>query len=73
MRRVVITGIGAITPIGTTREGLWKGLRAERSAAGPLTRFDPTQFRSHVAAEVNDFVPTDHLDERRSKRFDRFA
>lgn len=73
MRRVVVTGIGAITPIGTTREGLWQGLRAERSAAGPLTRFDPSQFRSHVAAEVNDFVPTDHLDERRSRRFDRFA
>ena len=73
MRRVVITGIGAITPIGLGREGLWTGLRAERSAVGPVTRFDPSPFRSHVAAEVNDFVPTDHLDERRSKRFDRFA
>jgi 3-oxoacyl-[acyl-carrier-protein] synthase II len=73
MRRVVVTGIGAITPIGLGREGLWDGLRAEKSAVGPLTRFDPSQFRSHVAAEVNDFVPTDHLDERRSRRFDRFA
>ena len=72
-RRVVITGIGAITPIGLGREGLWAGLRAERSAVGPVTRFDPSPFRSHVAAEVNDFVPTDHLDERRSRRFDRFA
>ena len=72
-RRVVVTGIGAITPIGLGRDGLWTGLRAERSAAGPVTRFDPTPFRSHVAAEVNDFVPTDHLDERRSRRFDRFA
>jgi len=72
-RRVVVTGIGAITPIGLGRDGLWQGLRAERSAAGPVTRFDPTPFRSHVAAEVNDFVPTDHLDERRSRRFDRFA
>ena len=72
-RRVVITGIGAITPIGLGRDGLWDGLRAEKSAVGPLTRFDPSQFRSHVAAEVNDFVPTDHLDERRSRRFDRFA
>ena len=72
-RRVVITGIGAITPIGLGREGLWNGLRAERSAVGPVTRFDPSPFRSHVAAEVNDFVPTDHLDERRSRRFDRFA
>ncbi|HEX6316224.1 MAG TPA: beta-ketoacyl-ACP synthase II [Gemmatimonadaceae bacterium] len=72
-RRVVVTGIGAITPIGLGREGLWEGLRRERSAVGPLTRFDPSQFRSHLAAEVNDFVPTDHLDERRSRRFDRFA
>jgi 3-oxoacyl-[acyl-carrier-protein] synthase II len=72
-RRVVVTGIGAITPIGLGRDGLWNGLRAERSAVGPVTRFDPSPFRSHVAAEVNDFVPTDHLDERRSKRFDRFA
>ena len=73
MRRVVVTGIGAITPIGLGHEGLWSGLRAERSAVGPVTRFDPSPFRSHVAAEVNDFVPTDHLDERRSRRFDRFA
>ena len=72
-RRVVVTGIGAITPIGLAREGLWSGLRAQRSAVGPVTRFDPTPFRSHLAAEVNDFVPTDHLDERRSRRFDRFA
>jgi 3-oxoacyl-[acyl-carrier-protein] synthase II len=46
---------------------------AEKSAVGPVTRFDPSPFRSHLAAEVNEFVPTDHLDERRSRRFDRFA
>ena len=73
MRRVVVTGIGAITPIGLGRDGLWNGILAEKSAVGPVTRFDPSQFRSHVAAEINDFVPTDHLDERRSRRFDRFA
>lgn len=72
-RRVVVTGIGALTPIGLGRDGLWDGLRAQRSAVGPVTRFDPSQFRSHVAAQINDFVPTDHLDERRSRRFDRFA
>jgi 3-oxoacyl-[acyl-carrier-protein] synthase II len=72
-RRVVVTGIGAITPIGLGREGLWTGLREERSAVGAVTRFDPAPFRSHLAAEVNQFVPTDHLDERRSRRFDRFA
>jgi 3-oxoacyl-[acyl-carrier-protein] synthase II len=72
-RRVVITGIGAITPIGTTQEGLWRGLQRQRSAVRSLTRFDPSPFRSHNAAEINDFVPTDHLDHKRAKRFDRFA
>jgi 3-oxoacyl-[acyl-carrier-protein] synthase II len=72
-RRVVVTGIGAITPIGHTREGLWRGLQAERSAVGPVTRFDPSIFRSHNAAEVNDFVAADHLEVRRAKRLDRFG
>ena len=72
-RRVVITGIGAITPIGTTRDGLWDGLQRQRSAVTSLTRFDPSPFRSHNAAEVNDFVPADHLDHKRAKRLDRFG
>ncbi|MDP9200588.1 MAG: beta-ketoacyl-ACP synthase II [Gemmatimonadota bacterium] len=72
-RRVVITGIGAITPIGTTQDGLWFGLQRQRSAVRSLTRFDPSQFRSHNAAQIDDFVPTDHLEAKRAKRFDRFA
>ena len=72
-RRVVITGIGAITPIGTGREGLWDGLRAGRSAVRSLTRFDPTPFRSRNAAQVNDFVAGDHIDAKRAKRLDRFG
>ena len=64
-RRVVITGIGAITPIGTTVNGLWSGLRAERSAIRTLTRFDPSPYRSHNAGEVPDFVPSDHLERKR--------
>lgn len=72
-RRVVVTGIGAVTPIGLGREGFWQGLRAERSAVGLLTRFDPSIFRSHNAAEVRDFVPTDHLEAKRAKRLDRFG
>ena len=72
-RRVVITGIGAITPIGITGRHLWDGVRAERSAVRSLTRFDPSIFRSHNAAEVNDFVPTDHLEAKRAKRLDRFG
>ena len=60
-------------PSGSGATGLWAGLRAERSAVGPVTRFDPSIFRSRIAAEVHGFVPGDHLDARRSKRLDRFA
>jgi len=72
-RRVAITGIGAITPIGTGREALWAGIRAERSAVRSLTRFDPSPFRSHNAAEVDEFHPADHIDAKRVRRLDRFG
>ena len=72
-RRVVVTGIGAITPIGLEREGLWRGLREQKSAVSSLTRFDPSPFRSHNAAQVNDFVATDHLEQKRAKRLDRYG
>ena len=72
-RRVVVTGIGAITPIGTGVEGLWQGLRERRSAVGPITRFDAEPFRSRIAAEVPDFHATDHIEERRVRRLDRFS
>ena len=72
-RRVVITGIGAITPIGSTVEGLWDGLRQEKSAVGSVTRFDPSIFKSHNAAEVNDFDAADWLERKRAKRLDRYG
>jgi 3-oxoacyl-[acyl-carrier-protein] synthase II len=72
-RRVVITGIGAVTPIGTGVEALWQGLRARRSAVAPVTRFDPSPFRSRIAAEVPDFRPGDFMEERRLRRLDRFG
>ncbi|OLC06489.1 MAG: beta-ketoacyl-[acyl-carrier-protein] synthase II [Gemmatimonadetes bacterium 13_1_40CM_4_69_8] len=72
-RRVVITGVGAVTPIGTAADGLWRGLQARRSAVQTLTRFDPSPFRSHIAAEIPDFRPQDHLDAKRAKRLDRFS
>ena len=72
-RRVVITGIGAVTPIGSTVEGLWAGLRREKSAVGSVTRFDPSIFKSHNAAEVNDFDATDWLEKKRVKRLDRYG
>ncbi|MCX5756276.1 MAG: beta-ketoacyl-ACP synthase II [Gemmatimonadetes bacterium] len=72
-RRVAITGIGAITPIGLTREGLWDGIRAERSAVREVTRFDASPFRTRIAAEVNDFHAEDHIEARRVRRLDRFG
>ncbi len=72
-RRVAITGIGAVTPIGISATGLWEGIRAERSAIRALTRFDATTFRSRIAAEVTDFVPTDFMEQKRAKRLDRFG
>jgi 3-oxoacyl-[acyl-carrier-protein] synthase II len=70
---VVITGIGAVTPIGLTREGLWDGLRGQRSAVRSVTRFDPSAFRSHNAAEVGDFDPGDFMERKRARRLDRFG
>lgn len=72
-RRVVVTGLGLITPIGVGKEAFWTGLQQGRSAVREVTRFDPSPFRSHNAAEVNDFVASDHLEERRAKRLDRFG
>jgi 3-oxoacyl-[acyl-carrier-protein] synthase II len=72
-RRVVITGIGAVTPIGITVGDMWDGLRREQSAIRNISTFDPTPFRSHNAAEVRGFVPTDFLERKRAKRLDRFG
>jgi len=72
-RRVVITGVGAVTPIGTAADGLWSGLEARRSAVRTLNRFDPSPFRSKMAAEIPDFRPQDFLEAKRVRRLDRFS
>ncbi len=73
VRRVVITGIGAVTPIGSGASGLWSGVRAGASAVRRATRFDPSKFRSQLAAEVDDFDPALYMDGRTCRRLDRFA
>jgi len=72
-RRVVVTGVGCVTPIGTGVEGLWDGLRARRSAVRAITRFDPAPFRSRIAAEIPEFRPLDFLEARRARRLDRYS
>lgn len=72
-RRVVITGIGAVTPIGSGVDGLWNGLLAHKSAVGEATLFDPADFRSRLTAEVHGFNPSDYFDAKRARRLDRFG
>ena len=72
-RRVVITGIGAITPIGSGADGLWEGVMADASAVRSIDRFDASPFPSRIAAQIDDFDPLDHLDPRRARRLDRFS
>ena len=73
MRRVVVTGIGALTPIGMTGAGLYDGVRRARSAVGRITRFDSSSFHCQVAAEVPEFDPLAYMDAKRARRLDRFA
>lgn len=72
-RRVVVTGIGAVTPIGSCAAGLHAGVRRGVSAVGPVTRFDASPFRSRLAAEINDFVPGDWMERKAARRLDRFS
>jgi 3-oxoacyl-[acyl-carrier-protein] synthase II len=70
---VVITGIGAITPIGHGKEGLWEGVREGRSGVVEISRFDTSQIQTKVAAQIDDFNPLDHFDSKLVRRMDRFA
>ena len=72
-RRVWITGIGTISPIGTGRDGLWAGVQAARSPVRRIDRFDPSPFRSQVAAQIDDFDPLDHMDPKTARQLDRFS
>lgn len=72
-RRVVVTGLGAVTPIGESVEGLWSGLRRRRSAVVAVGRFDASPFRTRIAAEIPDFRPETRLGARRTRRLDRYS
>src|SRR3954463_9242045 len=72
-RRVVITGLGAVSPLGNDVETTWRGILAGESGAGPITQFDHAGYRVHFACEVKDFDPTDWIDRKEARRMDRFA
>jgi 3-oxoacyl-[acyl-carrier-protein] synthase II len=72
MRRVVITGIGLVTPLGNTLEDTWGALCAGKSGAGPITRFDASQFPTRFACEVKGWDSSPYLDKREAKHLDRF-
>jgi 3-oxoacyl-[acyl-carrier-protein] synthase II len=72
-RRVVITGVGAVTPLGNDVESTWKSLLAGGSGAGPITYFDTSDFTIHIACELKDFEPSDWIDRKQARRMDRFA
>ncbi|HEY6076199.1 MAG TPA: beta-ketoacyl synthase N-terminal-like domain-containing protein, partial [Gaiella sp.] len=72
-KRVVVTGLGMVTPLGLTVDETWSALVAGESGAGPITQFDPTGFPSDFACEVKDFDVTDYVDFKASRRMDRFT
>src|SRR4051794_22944950 len=72
-RRVVITGMGAVSPLGNDLQTSWEALLAGASGAGPITQFDHTDYKVHFACEVKDFDPTEYIDRKDARRMDRFA
>ena len=72
-RRVVVTGIGAITPIGNNLNDYWTALTEGKSGAAPITLFDATNFKTKFACEVKGFSPTDFIDRKEARKLDRFC
>ena len=73
MKRVVVTGLGAITPLGNTVESFWKNIVAGKSGVGPITKFDTSKFKTQFAAEVKDFNPESFIDKKEIKKYDLFT
>ncbi len=72
-RRVVVTGVGAVTPLGNDAETFWENLTAGRSGAGPITLFDPSEFPVTFACELKGFDPTQWIERRKARKMDRFS
>ena len=73
LKRVVVTGLGAITPLGNTVAEFWDGLMQGKSGAGPITYFDSSLFKTHFACEVKDFDVNQYLDRKEARKMDRYT
>ncbi len=73
LKRVVVTGVGAITPLGKNAQDFWEGLKNGVSGAAPITRFDATKFKTKFACEVKDYNPTDYFERKEARKLDLFA
>ena len=71
--RVVVTGLGAITPIGNDVESFWQGLKEKKVGIGPITRFDTSEYKVKIAAEVKDFDPKQYMDPKAARRMELFS
>ncbi|KGN99072.1 3-oxoacyl-ACP synthase [Porphyromonas gingivicanis] len=72
-KRVVVTGLGALTPLGNSAGETWDNLLEGKSGAAPITLFDASKFKTTFACEVKNFVPTDHFDRKEARRYDRYT
>ena len=73
LKRVVVTGLGAITPLGKTLTETWEGLVNGKSGAGPITHFDASKFKTQIACEVKNFDPNQYFDRKEARKLDRYA
>lgn len=73
MRRVVVTGMGAITPIGLSVDSFWSSVKESKVGIGPITKFDASEFKAKLAAEVKDFNAKDYMDPKAAKRMELFS
>ena len=73
LKRVVVTGLGAITPLGNDVQTTWENALAGKSGAGPITHFDASLFKTQFACEVKDFNPADHFDRKEVRKYDRYS
>ena len=72
-RRVVVTGLGAVTPIGNTVEEFWNSAKEGKVGIGEITKFDTSDYKVKIAAQVKDFVAKDHMDFKAAKRMELFS